>query len=49
MERVTGIEPVCSAWKADILPLYYTRTGVEVNLSFVRLRTGLFPSGPTFP
>ncbi|VXC86786.1 hypothetical protein SPHINGOT1_200098 [Sphingomonas sp. T1] len=25
MERVTGIEPVYSAWKAAVLPLYYTR------------------------
>ena len=25
MERVTGIGPACSAWKADVLPLNYTR------------------------
>ena len=25
MERVMGIEPTFSAWKADILPLNYTR------------------------
>ena len=25
LERVTGIEPVSSAWKADTLPLSYTR------------------------
>ena len=25
VERVMGIEPTCSAWKADILPLNYTR------------------------
>ena len=25
MERVMGIEPTCSAWKADVLPLNYTR------------------------
>ena len=25
-KRVMGIEPTCSAWKADILPLNYTRT-----------------------
>ncbi len=24
-QRVMGIEPTCSAWKADILPLNYTR------------------------
>ena len=26
MERVTGIEPVRSAWEADRLPLHHTRT-----------------------
>lgn len=26
LEQVMGIEPTCSAWKADILPLNYTRT-----------------------
>ena len=25
LERVRGIEPPCSAWEADILPLNYTR------------------------
>ena len=25
MERVTGIEPAWSAWKAEVLPLNYTR------------------------
>jgi hypothetical protein len=29
MERVMGIEPTSSAWKAEVLPLNYTR------LSFV--------------
>ena len=24
MEQVRGIEPPCSAWEADILPLNYT-------------------------
>ena len=24
-----GIEPTCSAWKADILPLNYTRTAFQ--------------------
>jgi hypothetical protein len=28
MERVTGIEPACAAWKAAVLPLNYTR---EIN------------------
>jgi hypothetical protein len=26
MERVMGIEPTTSAWKAEVLPLNYTRT-----------------------
>ena len=25
MERVTGIEPALSAWKAEVLPLNHTR------------------------
>jgi hypothetical protein len=25
LERVDGIEPTYSAWKADVLPLNYTR------------------------
>ena len=25
LERKTGIEPACSAWEADILPLNYSR------------------------
>jgi hypothetical protein len=25
MERVAGIEPASSAWKAEVLPLNYTR------------------------
>ena len=27
LERVTGIEPALSAWKAGVLPLNYTRKG----------------------
>ena len=30
-KRVMGIEPTCSAWKADILPLNYTRTCTLFN------------------
>ena len=26
MERVAGIEPASSAWKAEVLPLNHTRT-----------------------
>ena len=25
LERVAGIEPASSAWKAEVLPLYHTR------------------------
>ena len=28
-KRVTGIEPVSSAWKAEVLPLHNTRTGTS--------------------
>ena len=27
IERVDGIEPTASAWKAEVLPLYDTRVG----------------------
>jgi hypothetical protein len=30
MERVMGIEPTLSAWKAEVLPLNYTRTIKEM-------------------
>ena len=29
LERVAGIEPASSAWKADVLPLYDTRVDKE--------------------
>ncbi len=31
MERVKGIEPSRSAWKAEVLPLNYTRLGKPLN------------------
>ena len=31
MERETGIEPAPSAWKAEVLPLNYSRTGNEAT------------------
>ena len=34
MERVMGIEPTCSAWKADILPLNYTRVSPETIIVY---------------
>ena len=36
MERVKGIEPSCSAWKADVLPLNYTRAGGVLRVMRVR-------------
>ena len=33
MERVAGIEPAYSAWKADVLPLNYTRGILRSNYS----------------
>ena len=30
MEQVRGIEPPCSAWEADILPLNYTCMGFSL-------------------
>jgi hypothetical protein len=40
MERVKGIEPSSSAWKAVALPLSYTRTGGSAQPSVI--------SGPGF-
>ncbi len=31
LERVMGIEPTQSAWKADVLPLNYTRIKVRLD------------------
>lgn len=35
MERVAGIEPAPSAWKAEVLPLNYTRKGNLVGIMVV--------------
>lgn len=32
MERVAGIEPALSAWKAEVLPLNYTRAFLNLAL-----------------
>ena len=42
MERETGIEPAPSAWKAEVLPLNYSRTGTRIphyNLSHCNCST----------
>jgi hypothetical protein len=31
LERVAGIEPAPSAWKAEVLPLNYTRRGALLS------------------
>ena len=44
MEQVMGIEPTCSAWKADILPLNYTcdcQTFVNQPLKYITERCDL--------
>ena len=45
LERVKGIEPSYSAWKAAALPLSYTR----ITGSLTRPGGGLNCSGPVFP
>ena len=38
LERVMGIEPTSSAWKAEVLPLNYTRPkSIRFLIGFVRL------------
>ena len=32
MERVAGIEPARSAWKAEVLPLNYTRNATRPSI-----------------
>ena len=36
MERVMGIEPTPSAWKAEVLPLNYTRKSTLINSKHLR-------------
>ena len=57
MERVKGIEPSYSAWKAAALPLSYTRAGDELTRRagglnppcalYSLFKTALFPPAPT--
>ena len=52
MERETGIEPAPSAWKAEVLPLNYSRAG-STDLGCRCRRTtviaGFLPSAPPGP
>ena len=41
LERVKGIEPSQSAWKADVLPLNYTRLSVSANIMHFRKMSSL--------
>ena len=50
LERVMGIEPTTSAWKAEVLPLNYTRILFICNIFDAAKRiwtsTGFLPLGP---
>ena len=54
MERETGIEPAPSAWKAEVLPLNYSRTvrnasALRTGLRLPRsLRSGIEEPGPGY-
>ena len=37
LEQVTGLEPVISAWKANVLPLHYTCLVRAKRLELIRL------------
>ena len=37
MERVTGIEPAYTAWKAVVLPLNYTRANRRTDMDYIDL------------
>jgi hypothetical protein len=41
LERVTGFEPVPSAWKAEVLPLNYTRSTLRTH--YAHCATGIHP------
>ena len=58
MERVMGIEPTTSAWKAEVLPLNYTRIiYIQINIihtitayparQIMERKTGFEPATPT--
>ncbi len=42
MERVGGIEPPASAWKAEVLPLYDTRKTKPYNVNKLMVEGGGF-------
>ena len=48
MERVIGIEPTTSAWKAEVLPLNYTRkiwwVWTESNRRHLELQSNALPT-----
>ena len=44
LERETGIEPASSAWKAEVLPLNYSRTEQLVRNSLLVEEAGFEPA-----
>ena len=48
LERVAGIEPASSAWKAEVLPLNYTRLGYHHHAPITRARRGKSVVGEGF-
>jgi hypothetical protein len=46
MERVMGIEPTSSAWKAEVLPLNYTRLEMTPKYSILTTESAGLESGP---
>lgn len=44
MERVAGIEPALSAWKAEVLPLNYTRRVANIRQGIMVVGEGFEPS-----
>ena len=45
VERKTGIEPACSAWEADVLPLNYSRITLSFYHSLRRFASRNFGAG----
>ena len=49
VERVMGIEPTFSAWEADVLPLNYTRSAIDVPGDFHHELRCDYSAGPCTP
>jgi len=46
VERMTGIEPACSAWEADVLPLNYIRVPSRGWSTLADLWVSILPRYP---